>query len=183
MKEISLNILDIAKNSVAAGADIVTVAVDTDSAGIMTVEIIDNGRGMPPEVLENAANPFYTTRQTRKFGLGLPFFKMAAELAGGTFAIESSTTGENRGTRVRATFDTKRLDCMPMGDIVSTVFTLVAGSPETRFVFSDTSPSRKIFLDTAEMKSVLGEVPIDHPSVQLWLREYLREQYRGEKNT
>ena len=139
MKELSLNILDVAKNSVRAGASLIEISRVTDDDGILTITISDNGCGMSEEVMKSVTDPFFTTRTTRKVGLGLPLLKMAAEQTGGTLTLSSSTEAGNSGTVLKAVFDTKSIDCMPMGDIVSTVCILIAGSPEIDFDFSDIS--------------------------------------------
>ena len=178
MKELSLHILDVAKNSVKAGASLTEIAVNTREDGIMTVKIKDNGCGMTEEVLSRVTDPFYTTRTTRKVGLGLPLFRMAAEQTGGELKIVSSTEEGNSGTEVTVTFDTKSIDCMPMGDIISTVCILVAGSPDRDFVFTDETEQRRVTLDTRELRAVLGEdISLAEPEVQAWISEYLKEQY------
>lgn len=187
MKELSLHILDVAKNSVKAGAHRIEISVITDRDGKMTLEISDNGCGMSDEVLRRVTDPFYTTRTTRKVGLGLPLLKLAAEQTGGTLEIRSSTEVGNSGTVLRAVFDTRSIDCMPMGDIISTVSVLVSGSPEINFVFKDELETetgwRKVFLDTSEMREVLGDgISLASPEVIVWLEEYLREQYDNKNN-
>ncbi len=187
MKELSLHILDVAKNSVKAGAKNVEISVLTDKNGIMTLEIRDNGCGMSEETLRRVTDPFYTTRTTRKVGLGLPLLKLAAEQTGGGLSIESCTEKGKSGTVISATFDTKSIDCMPMGDIISTVTTLVSGSPEIDFVFKDVLQTecseREVFLDTAEMRAVLGEgISLASVEVVAWLGEYLSEQYNNKNN-
>ena len=177
MKELSLNILDVAKNSVRAGASRIKISIDTDLDGIMTVIIEDNGCGMDEEMVKNVTDPFCTTRTTRKVGLGLPLLKMAAEQTGGSISITSSVEKGNSGTVVRAVFDTKSIDCMPMGDIVSTVCILIAGSPEIDFEFSDIDMNRNVTLNTADLKAVLGDVSLAEPEIQMWIKEYLQEQY------
>lgn len=178
MKELSLHILDVAKNSVKAGASLIEISVVTDTSGIMTVRISDNGCGMTDEVISRVTDPFYTTRTTRKVGLGLPLWRLAAEQTGGKMTITSSTEKGSSGTVVEATFDTKSIDCMPMGDIISTVCVLIAGSPDKDFLFTDTSEKRAVSLDTREMREVLGDgVSLALPEVQLWIAEYLKEQY------
>ena len=125
-------------------------------------------------------NPFYTTRKTRKVGMGLPLLKMAAEQTGGELRISSSTEKENSGTSLSATFDTKSIDCMPLGDIISTVCILIAGSPEVDFLFTDKRPSGCVQLDTAQLREVLGsEISLAEPEIQMWIREYLEEQYQS----
>ena len=177
MKEISLNILDVAKNSVRAGASRIKITIDTDSDGILTLMIEDNGCGMDEETVKNVTDPFFTTRTTRKVGLGLPLLKMAAEQTGGSLSITSSAEKGRSGTTVRAIFDTNSIDCMPMGDIASTVCILIAGSPEIDFEFSDKTPSRCVELKTEKLKKVLGDISLAEPEIQTWISEYLKEQY------
>ena len=183
MKELSLHILDVAKNSVKAGATLVGIDVNTDREGMMTIRISDNGCGMTDEVLARVTDPFYTTRTTRKVGLGLPLLRLAAEQTGGSFSLTSSTEKGNSGTVVTTQFDTKSIDCMPMGDIVSTVCTLIAGSPEIDFVFSDINEGKEssVSLDTRQMREVLGEgISLAEPEIQMWMSEYLCEQYENK---
>ncbi len=182
MKELSLHILDVAKNSVKAGASLTEISISTDKEGLLTVTITDNGCGMSLEILARVTDPFYTTRTTRKVGLGLPLFRLAAEQTGGGLRIKSSTEEGKSGTCVTAVFDTKSIDCMPMGDIVSTVVTLIAGSPDRDFVFSDVDErqERSVFLDTRQMREILGDgVSLDAPEIQVWMSEYLCEQYEN----
>ena len=177
MKELSLNILDVAKNSVSAGAENIEISLVTDAEGIMTLVIKDDGCGMSEETLRNVTDPFYTTRTTRKVGMGIPLLKLAAEQTGGRLEMESSQDAEKHGTVVRAIFDTKSIDFMPVGDIVSTVCVLIAGSPEIDFKFTDTSALYTVSLDTAELRAVLGDVSLAEPEVGMWISEYLKEQY------
>ena len=149
MKELSLNILDVAKNSVRAGASLIKISLDEDSNGILTLTISDNGCGMDEATVKGVTDPFFTTRTTRKVGLGLPLLKLAAEQTGGSLSIRSSTKPKESGTDVVAVFDTKSIDCMPMGDIVSTVCILIAGSPDIDFEFSDTNEKGRVELRDA----------------------------------
>ena len=178
MKELSLNILDVAKNSVTANAKNIYISLVTDSDGWLTLTIKDDGCGMTEEVVKNVTNPFYTTRTTRKVGLGLPLLKMAAEQTGGELDLWSSTEEATHGTTLKATFDTKSIDFMPLGDIVSTVCILIAGSPEIDFLFEDVTDARSVRLDTKELREVLGsQISLAEPEVQIWIAEYLKEQY------
>ena len=180
MKELSLNILDVAKNSTAAGATKVEISLELAESGILSISIIDNGCGMSEETLMGVTNPFYTTRKTRKVGMGLPLLKMAAEQTGGELKISSSTEKGNSGTSLVATFDTKSIDCMPLGDIISTICILIAGSPEVDFLFTDKRQSGCVQLDTAQLREVLGgEISLAEPEVQTWMKEYLEEQYQS----
>ncbi len=178
MKELSLNILDITKNSVTAGAESIEISLITDADGILTLTVKDDGCGMSEETVRNVTNPFYTTRTTRKVGMGLPLLKLAAEQTGGSLSIVSSRDEHDHGTALTVTFDTKSIDFMPVGDIVSTVCILIAGSPEIDFCFKDISSEHSVSLDTRELRAVLGEgISLAEPEIQAWISEYLREQY------
>lgn len=180
MKEISLNILDIAENSVRAGADCIRIAL-TEADGTLTIVIEDNGCGMDQEMLARVENPFTTTRTTRSVGLGIPLYKLAAEQTGGSVSIRSVSEKDDpmhHGTTVTAFFCTEHIDCMPLGDITATVCTLIQGAPQTDFCFTHTLRGQEIRLDTRELRAVLGnDIPIDSFEVMGWIRKSLEEQY------
>ena len=179
-KDISFHITDIFINSVKAGATEVRVEV-CSSADSFEFRISDNGCGMKPDILAGVMDPFYTTRTTRKVGLGVPLLKMAAEQTGGEMRIESyheSDYPDRHGTVVTAVFYKNHIDFTPLGDVISTVTTLIQGSPEIDFVFSHTSDTLDVSLNTEEMREILGnEVPLNTPEVLQWIAESLREQY------
>lgn len=184
MKELSLNILDITKNSVKAGATRIRISL-VETGNRLTVTITDNGCGMKPEVVRTVMNPFYTTRTTRKVGMGIPLLMLAAEQTGGTVTIESrheEEYPEDHGTVVTATFFTDHIDFTPIGDLVSTIQTLIMGSPGIDFTFVHDCNGRKVELDTARLREVLGDVPLDHYEVIEWIGEYLREQYAAPQD-
>ena len=182
MKELSLNILDVAKNSVRAGATKISISVETDDVGVLTLTITDNGCGMDDETLKRVTDPFYTTRKTRGVGLGLPLLKLAAEQTGGDLELMSSVELGKSGTVLKARFDTRSIDCMPMGDIVSTVCILIAGSPDIDFEFTDSTPDGTVELYTEQLKEVLGGISLAEPEIQQWMAEYLNDQYSSRKN-
>ena len=182
MKELSLNILDIAKNSVKAKAENILIKLDeTDET--LTLTIKDDGCGMSEETVQNVMNPFYTTRTTRNVGLGIPLLKLAAEQTGGSIEITSvceNDSSDSHGTTVTAVFFKNHLDFTPLGDLVSTILTLIQGHPETDFLFEQTSPNSKVSLDTRELREVLGDdVSLASYEVIQWIKEYLNEQYSG----
>lgn len=182
MKELSLNILDVTKNSVTAGADTIRITLETSPDGMLVFSLEDNGCGMSEEVVRRVTDPFYTTRTTRKVGMGLPLLKLAAEQTGGYLKIESSTEAGKSGTTLSAAFDTKSIDFMPLGDIVSTICVLISGSPDIRFVFKDITPDGTVLLDTSELKAVLGDgISLGEPEIIAWIRDYLTEQYKERK--
>ena len=178
MKELSLNILDVTKNSVTAGADRIDIILETSEDGWLELRIEDNGCGMSEEVQRRVTDPFYTTRTTRKVGMGLPLLKLAAEQTGGELKIISSTEKGKSGTTLSATFDTRSIDFMPIGDIVSTICILISGSPDVRFVFKDIDPQGQVSIDTDDLHAVLGgEISLAEPEIVAWRRDYLKEQY------
>lgn len=176
MKELSLNILDIAQNSIKAGAKHLTIAL-TRRGSWLTVSISDDGVGMSPAFAAEAANPFTTTRTTRKVGMGLPLFKLAAEQTGGTFSIESrqaAREGDGHGTVVTASLDTSHVDCEPLGDVASTVTTLIQGNPDLSLTYLYAGEEDEVRLSTDEMREILGEdVPLNSPEVLAWAKEFL----------
>lgn len=172
MPEISLNILDVAENSVRAGASLVkiTVSVQPDK-DTLTVIIEDNGCGMTEEQERCVTDPFYTTRTTRKVGLGVPFFKQAAESTGGSFRIKSK---RGKGTTVAAVFGLSHIDRMPLGDISSTIRTLIVFNEKIDFVYKYEYGSRSFILDSRDMREILGpDVSFAEPEVSMFIREYL----------
>ena len=169
-----MNVLDIAENSVAAGAKLIeiTLVIDT-GAKLLTLSVADNGKGMPPQMLETVTDPFTTSRTTRKVGMGLPLLKMAAEQTGGKLDIKST---QNVGTVVTATFTLGHIDLMPVGDMASTIATLIQCNPDTDFVFTAKADGDSFTADTREMRVILGgDVSFAVPQVALWLNEYLAE--------
>lgn len=192
MKELSLNILDIAENSVKARASLVSILIDEKAAHpeesdpflrdvVLTISILDDGCGMTEEILRHVTDPFYTTRKTRSVGLGLPFFKMEAEMTGGYMEVRSvSETVDpvNKGTAVTAVFHENSIDFIPLGDVVSTMTTLIQGHPDTDFYFRHTTETGEVMLDTREIRAVLGpEVPLSEYEVIQWIGDSLREEY------
>lgn len=180
MKELSLNILDIAKNSTAAGATEVKISLVRGADKMLTMTISDNGCGMDEETLKRVSDPFYTTRKTRKVGMGIPLLRLAAEQTGGGVTISSTKDEIIHGTTVTATFDTAHIDFCPVGDIVSSICVLISGNPDVDFVFIDETPERRVALDTKELRAVLGEVSLAEYEVISWIRKYLSSQYDKE---
>ena len=175
MKELSLNILDITENSVKAGATLTEISI-TESGNKLVISIKDDGCGMSEDIVRSVVDPFYTTRTTRKVGMGVPLFKMAAEQTGGKLEIVSNT-GEDHGTTVTAYFYKDHLDFTPLGDVISTVTTLIQGHPDTDFLFTHLIDDKEIRLDTRELRAVLEGVPLNTYDVLEWIRGYLEEQY------
>lgn len=184
MKELSLNILDIAENSMKAGATLTDIEITEDNA-TLTLIISDNGCGMNDDVLKSVEDPFYTTRTTRKVGMGIPLLKFEAEMTGGKFGITSKCETEfpdDHGTVVTAVFNKKHIDYTPLGDICSSILTLIQGHPDSDIRFIHKFDGDSVSLDTRELRAVLEGVPLNSFEVIKWIKEYLLEQY-SEKNT
>ncbi len=175
MRELSLNVLDIAQNSITAGAQRIRILIREDpQRSLLQIRVEDDGCGMTPEQVKQVCDPFYTSRTTRKVGLGIPLFKMAAEMTGGSFRIDSV---QGAGTRVDAEFCTDHVDMTPLGDINSTVSLLIRCNPDLDFEFRRSVGDKELSLDTALLRSELGEnVPLNDADVMQWITEYLQEE-------
>ena len=173
MRELSLNVLDIAQNSISAGALLVEIEVIEDSVNHeLLIGIYDDGKGMTPEQLESVRDPFFTTRTTRKVGMGIPLFKFAAEMTGGRLEMESEV---GVGTKVRAYFKTDHLDFTPIGDMTSTIITLVTMNLHMDFIYRRKLNSDEFTVDTRQLKEILGDVPLNEPSIVSWIQQYINE--------
>lgn len=189
MDEFSLYILDITMNSVRAGASQIEIAL-REVGEWLWFTVTDNGCGMTRAQVEKLKNPFFTTRKTRKVGLGVPFLTMLAEMTGGSVEITSvpeinEDTGApdpNHGTTLSAKFGRHHIDFLPMGNLPDTIVTLIQGSPETDFTFThERENENTVRLSCKELKSILGdEISLAEPEILQWIRGYLQEQYEDD---
>ena len=174
MRELSLNVLDIAQNSIAAGASLTEIVVKEDTVKKeLFIGIYDNGKGMTQEQVRNVQDPFFTTRTTRKVGMGIPLFKMAAEQTGGSFAITSQV---GMGTKVEAVFKTDNIDFTPIGDMESTISTIVSMNEDKDFIYIRSVDNKEFKFSSEEIKTILDGVPLSEPSVMMWIEGHLKEQ-------
>ena len=177
MRELALHILDIVQNSVAAGADTVTIMIDEETGGDrLTFSIADDGRGMDSETVAKVTDPFYTTRSTRKVGLGLPMLKETSTSCNGSFAIDS-LVGE--GTKVTASYQHSHIDRPPLGDMVSTMLAILLGNEDINIRYSHQKDSLSFSFESREMKEILEGLSFQNPDVYQWLKEYLTEGENG----
>jgi len=173
MKDLSLHILDIVQNSIRAKSTLIGIEINEQpNENQLIITITDNGTGMSPEQLQSAIDPFYTSRTTRKVGLGLSLFKQNAEMTGGSFELESEY---GKGTKVTAVFGLNHIDRPVMGDLVGTLLILICSSEGTDYVFKHITPTGEFELDTREVRQTLEDVPISHPDVRIFIQEMLRE--------
>lgn len=175
MRELSLHILDLLQNSLEAGANRLELEILEDTQeNLLTITVTDNGRGMDAETLRRVSDPFFTTRTTRPVGLGIPLFKAAAQRCGGDLVI---TSQPGVGTRVVVTFQHNHIDRAPLGDLPSTLLSVLLARPDCTLRYRHRVDGREFSLDTEEMRQILGEVPLTHPEVRAWLEDYLRQGY------
>jgi len=163
MKDLSLHILDIIENSINAEASRINVKIsESKKENLLTLEVSDNGRGMNEDLLKHAEDPFYTTRTTRKVGLGIPLLSQAARNCNGELKVE---TKKGEGTIIKASFQHNHIDRKPLGDITATITVLIAGNPQIDFIFQLFREDNELLIDTAGLKNDLGDVPINSPAV------------------
>ena len=180
MDELSLYVLDITMNSVRAGATDISIEL-VEEGKWLTFTVRDNGCGMTEEQVNKLSDPFFTTRKTRKVGLGIPFLKMLAEMTGGQVEITSvhESVSPQHGTVIAARFGKDHIDFIPLGDMVETVKTLIQGYPDIDFVFRHRTEGGEVMLSCAEMREILGDIPLNAPEILTWIGENLREQYEA----
>ena len=172
MQELSLNILDIAQNSIVANATLIEIGVEVDANDFLSITIRDNGKGMDAESVKNVINPFFTSRTTRKVGLGVPFFKQAAEDTGGSFHIESEV---GVGTTIKAVFDTTNIDYTPLGEVWDTVAILIQMNETIDFVYTVKKDGEEFVCDTRQLREIMEGMPLSDLNVVQWIKEFIRE--------
>jgi len=176
MNELSLYLLDIMQNSIKAKATLINLDIIKDiDEDKLTIKIVDNGCGMSEEVLSKVLSPFYTTRTTRKVGLGLPLFKELAELCEGSFKIESK---EGVGTTLTATFRLNNIDLPPFGNWVDTFYILVINDEDVDIKYNHKvikdNETKEFVFDTIEIKNILDGMSIKDFSLMQWAKDYIK---------
>ena len=175
MQEISLNVMDIVQNSIKAKANHIMISININTnENFLNVTIEDNGKGMSKEQLKKVNDPFYSTRTTRKVGLGIPFFKHAVECTGGRFQVDSFL---GQGTIIFANLVLSHIDRMPLGDIVSTIHLLITMNPNINFIYKYKLNNKEFSLDTNDLHDILGDIPFNVTEVSRFIKEYLKKQH------
>ena len=174
MRELSLNLLDIAENSVKAGATLVILDLFVQG-NVLTMRVTDDGCGMTDEFVARVRDPYTTTRKTRKVGMGIPLLAMTAEMSGGTFAIDSEV---GRGTVVTATFAVDHIDRPPLGDVASTFVTLMTdsvinGTKPVDFVLNYGVGGTQFSVDTRDLRAELEGIGLDNPEVMRFVKDLI----------
>ncbi|MCD6161424.1 MAG: ATP-binding protein [candidate division Zixibacteria bacterium] len=169
MEDLSLHILDIMENCVNAQARRIEIRINENpERDLLTLEILDDGKGMDNRTLQKATDPFFTTRKTRRFGLGLSMILESAKATGGELTVKSAP---GKGTQVRVTFQQSHIDMKPLGDIPQTLLTLIAGHPDIELSYCHTIGREKFSFDTREIR----DLPIGSPQVLRRIGEHIRE--------
>lgn len=173
MEDLSLHILDIAENSVEAGAKRIDVRiVENSRRDRLILDITDNGQGMDKALLERATDPFVTTKKTSRIGLGLPLLAQAAEAAGGSIILSSRP---GRKTKVRATFRLSHIDRQPLGDVAQTLAVLIAGHPDIDVRYVHKADGWTYVFDTRDLRAQLGTVSLATPHVLALIKKDIKD--------
>lgn len=173
MNELSLHILDIVQNSIKANAHLVEIIInEQDIEDSYSITITDDGHGMDEKTLTEVSDPFFTTRTTRKVGMGTSLFKMAAELCEGAFAIESTV---DVGTKVTATFIKSHIDRAPLGAIDETITILMLNDSDIDIFYKHTVNDRTYIFDTREVRQVLDGIPFTDYNVIEWVKNNIKD--------
>ncbi len=173
MKELSLHILDVVQNSIAAGSTFISIGIIEDlKANLFSIEITDNGCGMDKDYAEQIKDPFITGRKSRKVGLGIPLLYAACKRCEGDLEIESK---KGKGTRITAWLKHSHIDRAPLGNMADTIKILIVCNPEVDFLYNHKKNGKKFDFDTREIKRILGDVSINEIEVLSWIEEQVRE--------
>lgn len=174
MRELSDNIMDIAQNSISAGAALTQVHVKiSHQEDLITFTFQDDGCGMSEELVRSVVEPFTTTRKTRKVGLGLPLLKQTAEMTGGKMDIQSAV---GVGTTVTATFGLGHIDRPPLGDVAGAWFSLVVMNPEKDFLFTYDYDGQVFTFDTREIREAVAPLPLNQMEISAWIKDCISQE-------
>lgn len=173
MRDLSLHILDLVQNSIKANASMIEVHISAyTERNQLSIEISDNGYGMDSDFLKKVEDPFVTTRNTRKVGLGIPLLKESALKCEGNFNIYSK---KNNGTKVTATFSINHIDRLPLGDIGDTMTLLISTNENIQFELTMESEKGYFNINTREINKQLNGISITEFEVVQWLKDYIAE--------
>lgn len=180
MNDLSMHILDIVQNSISAGATRVTLTVDeAPGADLLTIVIGDNGKGMTPEQVSRLSDPFFTSRTTRKVGMGIPLLMDSARQSGGDVRIESEP---GKGTEVTAVFGYSNIDRPPLGDVANALMLLVSSNPALDFLFTYRYNGDEYLFDTVDVREILGEDALKDLTIIRNLEEMIKDNMREIRN-
>jgi len=176
MYELSLHIIDIVQNSIAAHAkNIEVMLIEDNSKDQVLLETKDNGVGMDKEIIKMVEDPFFTTKRGKSVGLGIPLLKETAEITDGNFELKSK---KGEGTLIKATFKKSHIDLPPIGNLEDTILTLVFAAEDINLKFTYEKNGKIFEIETGKIKNMLGNIPFSNPAVIKFLKEYIRENLK-----
>ncbi|MDU4962032.1 MAG: ATP-binding protein [Sporomusaceae bacterium] len=176
MREVSLHILDLVQNAVEAGAGRVRILLREDRVrDWLVLRVADNGRGMDAESCRLALDPFYSTRRTRRVGLGLPLIDMSTARCGGRLLVRSKP---GQGTTVAASWRLGHMDRPPLGNLTATLKTLIIGNAERDLAYTHQVDRRRFCLSVRQLRGALAGIPFTQPDVLTWLDGYITANER-----
>lgn len=177
MKDLAMHIMDIVQNSTRAGANLVQVVVVEDTAkNHLSIQFIDDGCGMDKEMVQQVSNPFFTSRTTRKVGMGIPLLMQNAEQSNGSVNVESEV---GKGTTLTAEFTHNHIDRPPWGDVSATMSLIISGNPDIEFIYQHKYNNQEFELDSRVIKQELDGLPIYQPEVIKFIKEMLQENLKA----
>lgn len=180
MKELSLHILDVARNSIRANASLIEITIEeNEKDNYIKIIIKDNGNGMDEETLKKVTNPFFTTRKVRNVGLGIPLLKAATERCNGCFKIFST---KNVGTKVECLFERNNIDRAPLGNMSDTIMVLISSLKDAELSYNHIYNENSFCFETSEIRKILDGVEISSPDVLIWIKEFLEENLNNIYN-
>jgi anti-sigma regulatory factor (Ser/Thr protein kinase) len=173
LEDLSLHILDIVENAISAKAKKIEIwVVEEPGEDRLTIEIKDDGIGMDEEVSQKAVDPFFTTRSSRRVGLGLSLMAQAAQEAGGSLRVEPKL---GKGTKVMATFQYHHIDRKPLGSMVETMMTLLLGNPELEIFYTHQKEGKSYVLSSSWLKNRFKDRSLIDPEIIQWVKTHLKE--------
>lgn len=173
MEDLSLHVLDIAENSINAGAKNIEIRIIENSAkDLLSIEIKDDGKGIDADTVVNVTNPFFTTRTTRRVGLGLALLEEAANSTGGKFRVESEI---NKGTKVVAEFQLNHIDRKPIGNVADTLVGLLSRMDDLNIRYEENKNGKKFTFDTKDIKSIYPDIKLQSADVLSFIKKYINE--------
>jgi len=166
-------VADVSANSIEAGASKIEVSV-VEKDGAIELKVVDNGKGMSPEIVARAFDPFYTEagkHDKRKIGMGLPFVKQTCDACGGSVDLRSE---QGVGTTLVCTFQADNIDLPPMGDLAATALSLFTFDGDFELVFTHVKGTEEYSIARSELQDAVGGFDtIDGLSLA---KEFLRSQ-------
>ncbi|MFA6661060.1 MAG: ATP-binding protein [Bacilli bacterium] len=171
MVTLAMHMIDIVQNAIRAQAGVITIGLEEQGrASALLFRVKDDGTGMDRQSRERVSDSFFTTRTTRRVGLGIPLLKMTCEQTGGSFRVQSA---EGSGTTIEALYRTDHPDCLPLGDLAGSLVMLVKANPEIRFCFSYRIDATEFRFDTGELAE--QGIDLQHPQMLTPVKTYIRE--------